>query len=183
MTRLISLVALTFMTCGCYESVQKPVPKGGVTKIAAKPELLQPLVWTEQPKTLMEVTAARTGPADAVIHVVGIVPPGNVGPFNPAVASIILMDPADLAKDEVKTEFECDDAATCPKCRKLLNSLALYVELVDAKGQVIPTTMEGFSGLKPGSRVAFSGTLKRGDKNGPIRLIATRFSVRPADAG
>jgi hypothetical protein len=180
---MINLAAVVLVFTGCYESVQKPTPKGGAAKVAAKPELLQPLVWTQPPTTLVEVAAARSGPVDEVVHVVGIVPPGKVGPFNPAVASIILMDPTDLAKEEVKTEFECDDAATCPKCRKLLNSLALYVELVDDKGQVIPTTLEGFSGLKPGSRVAFSGTLKRGDKNGPTRLIATRFAVRPGEAG
>jgi len=180
---MIAVAAMTIALCGCYESVNKPTPKGGVAKVAAKPELLQPLVWTDEPKAVVEVSAARTGSGDEVIHVVGMVPPAKVGPFNPAVASIILMDPADLAKEEVKTEFECDDAATCPKCRKLLNSLALYVELVDAKGQVVPSTLEGFSGLKPGSKVAFSGTLKRGEKNGPTRLIATKFSVRPGDSG
>ena len=42
----------------------------------------------------------------------GRTPPPKVKPFNPGVAAFILMDPSDLDKENVKEEFDCDDAAT-----------------------------------------------------------------------
>ena len=44
--------------------------------------------------------------------VTGRVPPENVKPFNAAVAAVVLMAPEDLDREEIKEEFDCDDAAT-----------------------------------------------------------------------
>lgn len=179
MLKNMCMIAAALAIIGCGEPAKKTTAKPPV--LSVKPELLKPLVWDDKPREVIPVTAAREKKEGETIHVVGVIPPSNVGPFNPAVATVILLDPADMTKDEVKTELECDDAATCPKCRKLLNALALYVELVDDKGKVIPSTLEGYSGVKPGSTVAFSGTVKRADKNGPMRFIATSFSARPRE--
>ena len=47
---------------------------------------------------------------DKVI-VTGRVPGEKVKPFNAAVAAVILMSPEDLDREEIKDEFDCDDAA------------------------------------------------------------------------
>ena len=68
----------------------------------------------------------------------GRTPPGNVKPFNSGVAAFVLMAPEDLAQEDIKEEFECEDAATCPACKKLLDQYAVRVELVDEAGAVLP---------------------------------------------
>lgn len=174
--RLLVLVTAASLILGCGESAKPP------TKIVApaKPraELLQPRLWDDKARDVSEVAAVRELPDGAQVNLVGVVPTGNCKPFNSAVAALVVMDPADLAKSDVKEELSCDDAATCPKCRKLLDNLAIQVELVDEKGQVLPTTMETFSGLKPGSRVAFSGTVRKGKQPRPVRFVATSFAVK-----
>src|SRR5262245_6394466 len=178
--RMGIFAVVSTIAIGCSENSKKP----GVDTTPPKPraELLQPRLWDNKPRELAEVAAARDLPDGTEVNVVGIVPLGNSKPFNVAVAAVVLMDAADLSKDEVKSELNCDDAATCPRCRKLLDNLAIQVELVDDKGQVLPTTLETFSGLKPGSRVAFAGTVKKGKQARPVRFVATSFAVLP-DSG
>jgi hypothetical protein len=178
--RLGILAAVIIVAIGCSETSKK----SGVDTPPPKPraELLLPRLWDDKPREFAEVAAVRDLADGTEVNLVGWVPQGNCKPFNAAVATVILMDPTDLSKDEVKTELNCADAATCPRCRKLLDNLAIQVELVDDKGQVLPTTLETFSGLKPGSRVAFAGTVRKGKQARPVRFVATSFAVLP-DSG
>jgi hypothetical protein len=59
--------------------------------------------------SVREVLEAKEG---EVVIVSGRTPPEKVKPFNPGVAALVLMDPADLDRENIKEEFDCDDAAT-----------------------------------------------------------------------
>src|SRR5262245_12957713 len=114
--RFGTVAVVTIIALGCGENGKKP----GGDNIPPKPraELLQPRTWGEKTRELAEVAAVRDLPDGTEVNVVGLVPQGNCKPFNPAVAAVVLMDATDLSKDEVKTELNCADAATCPRCRK-----------------------------------------------------------------
>jgi hypothetical protein len=179
LTRLTAAVALlAAIGCGdCHNGqshkTQKATP---ADTVILKPELLQPLLLAAKPEKTLSVPEVTAKPADEKVIVSGVSPPEGVRPFNSALATFVILSPEDAARPEVQTEFSCPEAATCPRCRKVLEKYAVRVELVDAQGQVLPTTVEGFSGIKPGSPLTIEGVVKReGKDKNLVRIVATRF--------
>ncbi|HEX3152878.1 MAG TPA: hypothetical protein VHR66_32700 [Gemmataceae bacterium] len=145
------------------------VEKGGTT-------LLEPLVMKQKPDKVLSVREVLTKKEGETVIVSGQTPPENVKPFNTAVAAVLLMAPEDLATEDIKDELSCPDAATCPSCKKVLDAHALRVELVDASGAVIASSLEGFRGLKPGSMITIEGEVKRDGKDKKlVRVVAKKF--------
>lgn len=73
---------------------------------------LDALVMAEKPAKAISVRDALTRADGEKVVVTGRVPGGNLKPFNPALATVVLMAPEDLDREEIKSEFDCDDAAT-----------------------------------------------------------------------
>lgn len=167
------------LAIGCGEAPQAKQPAvRPTTTVEATPSqssLLQPLVLTQKP-TAISVADALKRPTGEKVIVSGQFPPENVKPFNSAVAAFIMLSPEALAREEIKDELACDDAATCPSCRKLLDAHGVRVELVDQSGAILPTTVEGFNQLKPGGTITVEGEIKRdGKDNKLVRIVAKRF--------
>lgn len=167
------------LALGCGETPQakqpavKPSPTAEATP--SQSSLLQPLVLAQKPTAISVADALKRSAGEKVI-VSGQFPPENVKPFNSAVAAFIMLSPEALAREEIKDELACDDAATCPSCRKLLDAHGVRVELVDQSGAILPTTVEGFNQLKPGGTITVEGEIKRdGKDNKLVRILATRF--------
>jgi hypothetical protein len=91
-----------------------PTPEKPAEPAAAKaqPELLKPLVMDKKPGKAMTVWEVFDRKEGETVVVSGRVPPEKVKPFNDAVAAFILMAPEDLDREDIKEEFDCDDAAT-----------------------------------------------------------------------
>lgn len=113
MRRLILLGAL-LGAGGCTQ--QKPTADGGKQ---APPALsptdaarLEAAVMAEKPANALSVRDALARNEGEKVVVTGRVPGGNLKPFNAAVAAVILMAPEDLDREDIKSEFDCDDAAT-----------------------------------------------------------------------
>ena len=66
----------------------------------------------EKPANAISVKDALTRKEGEKVVVTGRVPGGNLKPFNAAVAAVVLMAPEDLEREDIKSEFDCDDAAT-----------------------------------------------------------------------
>jgi hypothetical protein len=183
--RLWSAGLVAAALAGCAESqpvADAPKPKTETASAAepagaaANPALLKPLVLAAKPAKPLTVWEAHDKKDGETIVVTGKVPPGNIKPFNAAVAAFVLMAPEDLDREDIKEEFECEDAATCPSCRKMLDKHGVRVELVDATGAPLPTTVEGFEGLKPGSTITVEGEVKRDGKDKKaVRIVAKKF--------
>lgn len=173
--RMTTILTLTLMAAGCSNG---PAPTNPVAAppVVLKPELLTPLQMAAKPDAALSVPDAMTKSDGETVTVTGVTPPPKVRPFNPSVAAFMLIDPADAKRPEVAEEFDCDDAATCPRCRKLLDKLAVRVELVNADGQVVPSSLEGFANLQPGTPVTVTGTVRRDGKDKKlVRVVATQF--------
>ena len=114
MRRLTILGALMVGALGC--SQQKPGPEGSRPEPSAPNTAdagkLEPLVMADRPKGAISVRDALTRPEGDKVVVTGRVPGGNLKPFNAAVAAVVLMAPEDLDDEDIKNEFDCDDAAT-----------------------------------------------------------------------
>ena len=137
---------------------------------------LDPLVLAAKPATAISVRDALTRKEGEKVVVTGQVPTEKVKPYNAAVAAFVMIAPEDMAREEVKDEFDCDDAATCPGCKKLLDDIGVRVEIVDASGAPVPASLEGFRGLKPGSTITVEGEVKRDGKDKKlVRIVATKF--------
>jgi hypothetical protein len=138
--------------------------------------MLDSLVMPQKPDNAIGVREALKRKEGETVVVTGRTPPENVKPFNAGVAAFVLMAPEDLAQEDIKAELECEDAATCPSCKQLLDQFAVRVELVDGSGAVLPTSAEGFRGLKPGDPITVEGEVKRdGKDNKTVRIVARRF--------
>jgi hypothetical protein len=158
------------------QAVQAGKPSAGTQTAVLNPTLLEPLLLTQPPTQPLSVAEAKKKPAGEKVVVRGRVPPDNVKPFNPGFAAFVMLNPEDFDRPEVKEEFECDDAPTCPKCRKILDDFGVRVELVDAGGKVIASTVEGFRNLKGGSLITIEGVIQRdGKDNKNVRIVAQRF--------
>ena len=169
------LAALSLAGCTDNPPVaEQPNPEPTAT--AGQPASLDSLVMARKPDRAGSVRDVLGMSDGDTVLVTGRTPPANVKPFNTAVAAVYLMAPEDLDKPEIKEEFECEDAATCPSCRKVLDAHAIRVEVVDATGAVIPTSLEGFRGLKPGSTLTIEGEVKRDGKDKKlVRVLARKF--------
>lgn len=178
--RLIVPMALFLVASVCGCSREPPAQVNNDNKapaaVAGDQKLLDPLVLTQKPEKVITVREARTRKAGETVVVSGKIPPEKVKPFNSAVAAFVMVTPEDMDKEEVKEEFDCDDAAMCPRCKKLLDQLAVQVEVVDKSGAPVPATLEGFRGLKPGGVITVEGTIQHyGKDNKQVRIVATKF--------
>jgi hypothetical protein len=170
-TRTILTAVLAAAVIGCSQQ-----PSAGPAPAPTDHGKLDAAVLAEKPAGAISVKEAMTRKDGDKVIVTGQVPPVKVKPYNAAVASFVMLAHEDLAKDEVKEEFDCDDAATCPTCRQLLDELAVQVEVVDASGAPLPASLVGFRGLKPGSTVTVQGEVKRYGKDKKlVRIVATKF--------
>jgi hypothetical protein len=148
----------------------KPAPAVADTKA------LDPYVMAEKPAQVISIRDAMTKSDGEKVVVTGQTPPVNVKPYNAAVAAFILMAPEDLNREDVKEELSCEEAATCPMCKKLLDKYGVQVEIVDKSGAPLATTVEGFRGLKPGSAITVEGTVQRHGKDKKlVKIVATKF--------
>lgn len=134
------------------------------------------LSLSQKPAPVISVTEAMQHKAGDTTVVTGKLVPEHVKPFNAALATFIMLSPESLARDEIKDELACEDAATCPSCCKVLDAHGVRVELVDQSGAIIQTTLEGFKDLKPGSIITVEGEINRdGKDNKLVRIVAKRF--------
>lgn len=135
---------------------------------------LDGLVMARKPENAISVREALKRTEGEKVVVSGQVPTEKVKPYDTAVATFVMLDPQDMMTEEVQEEFDCDHAATCAACKKLLDKLAVQVEVVDAAGAPVTTTLQGFHGLKPGSTITVEGEVRReGTKR--VRIVATKF--------
>ena len=172
---LLAFIGCSESTKASKEAVKETAASDGASG-SSQVALLKPTMMAMKPTTAISVTEAMQRKTGETVVVAGMLPPENVKPFNTAFAAFVMLSPEALAREEVKDELACEDAATCPSCRKLLDSLGVRVELVDKSGAVIPTTLEGFSNLKPGSTITVEGEIKRdGKDNKLVRIVANRF--------
>ncbi len=176
MTRfLLPGVLLLTMALGCGPTAptKNDAPTPTPTTDA---KALDPFVMAEKPAHAISVRDAMTKKDGEKVVVTGQTPPVKVKPYNTAVAAFVILSPEDMNREEVKEEFECDDAATCPACKKLLDTYGVQVEIVDKTGAPLATTLEGFRGLKPGSTITVEGTVQHyGKDNKLVKIIATKF--------
>jgi hypothetical protein len=96
---------------------QKPDGSAGGTQHppAPGPEQvggLEAAVMSQKPANAISVREALTRKEGEKVVVSGRVPPEKLKPYNAAVAAVLLMAPEDLDREDVKSEFDCDDAAT-----------------------------------------------------------------------
>jgi hypothetical protein len=177
---LLTIAVLCAAAVGCNQS--QPVADGAnpdVPVAANSPTdqaKLESHVLAAKPANAISVRSALKSKEGEKVVVSGVTPPANVKPYNAAVAAFVLLAPEDMELDHVKEEFSCEDAATCPRCKKLLDEVAVRVEVVDASGAPVAATLEGFRGLKPGSAVTVEGEVKRDGKDKKlVRIVATKF--------
>jgi hypothetical protein len=173
--RTILTALLVAAVVGCSQQPSAgPAPAPAAT--AADHGKLDAAVLADKPTGAISVKEAMTRKDGEKVVVTGQVPPEKVKPYNSAVASFVMLSPEDMSKEEVKDEFDCPDAATCPSCRKLLDELAVQVEVVDGSGAPVPASLEGYRGLKPGSTVTVQGEVRRYGKDKKlVRIVATKF--------
>lgn len=163
---------------GCSQNPTSTDPgrKDAPSPQAGDSTKLDSAVLSQKPASPISVREALKRKEGEKVVVTGQVPSEKVKPYNSAVAAFIMLAPEDMARDEVKEEFECDDAATCPTCKQLLDKYGVRVEVVDAGGVPIAASLEGFRGLKPGSMITVEGEVKRDGKDKKLtRIVATRF--------
>lgn len=110
---VIPSALLLVVAIGC---IQKPAetddPPGKSARPPGDVSKLDALVLAEKPAKAISVRDAIARPEGENVVVTGRVPGGKLKPFNAAVATVVLMAPEDLDKEEIKSEFDCDDAAT-----------------------------------------------------------------------
>lgn len=177
-TRLLPFALLLAAVVGCGQPAPRPEPQPAPAPTAATGDAarLEPLVLAEKPAKAITVNEALTKKAGEKVVVTGQVPPEKVKPYNAALATFVMLSHADMAKDDIKEEFDCDNAAKCPTCKAILDEHAVRVELVDSTGAPVGATLEGFRGLKPGSTITVEGEVRREGKDGKlVRVVATRF--------
>lgn len=173
---------LLFVATGCSDAPKaqrepaKPTTNTEAPSTGQQTELFKPALMAQKPASVLSVPEAMQRKVGETVVVSGKLPPENVKPFNAALAAFIMLSPEALAREEIKDELSCEDAATCPSCRKVLDAHGVRVELVDQSGAIIPATLEGFKDLKPGCIITVEGEIKRdGKDNKLVRIVAKRF--------
>lgn len=104
--RLFSAVLLA-AAVGCAEK-----PPAITSKVMPDSSLLDAVVLEAKPEKAISVRDALTLNDGDKVVLTGRIPGEKIKPFNDAVAAVILMTPEDLDREDVKEEFDCDDAAT-----------------------------------------------------------------------
>ena len=172
----ILVLVLAAGLVGCADSRTPPAMAPQANTVDSQANMLDPLVLAQKPDNAISVREALKRKEGETVVVTGRTPPGNVKPFNSGVAAFVLMAPEDLAQEDIKEELECEDAATCPSCKKLLDQFAVRVELVDEAGAVLPMSAEGFRGLKVGDPITVEGEVKRDGKDKKtVRIVARKL--------
>jgi hypothetical protein len=170
--KLLGLGIVLSALVGCGDGK----PEGTANGQPGQSDLLEPLVMPQKPEKVLSVREAKEKKDGETVVVSGLTPTEKVKPFNAALATFVILAPEDMAREEVRDEFECDDAAVCPTCKELLEQYGVRVELVDGSGVIVPTTLEGFRGLKPGGPITVEGVVKRDGKDKKtVRIVAKRF--------
>lgn len=110
------LTPLLLIPIGCSDSPKAnrdPVKQTG-SAVESTPQegLLKPLLMAQKPYAAISVTEALQRKAGDVVIVSGRLPTEKVKPFNPALAAFVMLAPESLDREDVKGEFDCDDAAT-----------------------------------------------------------------------
>ena len=179
-TRMLVAAVLFVAVVGCNQNPSQPADSGkpdapGATNPGDQSKLDAHVLPAKPAKTISVRDALASKDGEKIV-VTGIVPPVNVKPYNTAVAAFVMLAPEDMALEHVKEEMECEDAATCPKCKKILEQYAVQVEVVDATGAPVGASLENFRGLKPGSTITVEGEVKRYGKDKQlVRIVATKF--------
>ena len=176
MRRSLTLGVVALALAGCTDT--KPTDPGPKPPASGETATggLDSMVMAQKPEKVLSVRDVLTKKEGDKVVVSGRALPENCKPFNTAVAAVVLMAPEDLDKPDIKEELACDDAPTCPACKQIFDAHAIRVELVDATGAVVPASLEGFRGLKPGSTVTVEGEVKRDGKDKKtVRVVAKRF--------
>ncbi|MCI0704687.1 MAG: hypothetical protein L0241_26830 [Planctomycetia bacterium] len=108
---ILGVVALAGLV-GCMN--QKPTAEEPNKQEAPPSDAnkLDAFVMAEKPANAISVRDALTRKDGEKVVVSGRTPPENVKPFNAAVAAFVLMAPEDLDREDIKSEFDCDTAAT-----------------------------------------------------------------------
>ena len=116
MKRFVFLGALLLLLTGALGCSQKPAADGGKQDPPAPNPAdvgkLDALVMNEKPANAISVRDALTRNEGDKVVVTGRVPGETLKPYNAAVAAVVLMAPEDLDDEKIKTELDCDDAAT-----------------------------------------------------------------------
>lgn len=173
--RTMIFAAVLFAAVGCNAS-QSDAPKPDAPAATGDQSKLDGAVLAAKPANAISVRDALTRKEGEKVIVTGQVPPANVKPYNTALASFVMLAPEDLAIDYIKEEMECEDAANCPACKKILDQHAVRVEVVDTSGAPLAASLEGYRGLKPGSTITVEGEVKRDGKDKKlVRIVATKF--------
>jgi hypothetical protein len=114
MKRLMLLGALAIGAAGCTQD--KPAGDGAKQPAAAPSPgdaaALDAAVLAEKPANAISVRDALTRSDGEKVVVTGRVPGEKLKPYNAAVAAFVMMSPEDLDREDIKSEFDCDDAAT-----------------------------------------------------------------------
>lgn len=100
---------------GCSQNPPQQADAGKKSQpapTAGEAASLDAAVPAEKPANAISVKDALTRKDGDKVVVTGRVPGGKLKPFNSAVAAVVLMAPEDLDREEIKSEFDCDDAAT-----------------------------------------------------------------------
>ena len=104
--RLFSAVLLA-AAVGCADKL--PVASQNATSDSS---LLDAVVLAAKPEKAISIREALTLKDGDKVVLTGRIPGEKIKPFNNAVAAVVLMAPEDLDKEDIKEEFDCDDAAT-----------------------------------------------------------------------
>jgi hypothetical protein len=182
----VSLLLTLCVVVGCGDTAKPGDIQGGgasarshlagTQNAALNPSLLEPLLLPQSPTDAISVKEAKTRKDGEKVVVRGKLTPDNLKKTNPGWAAFEMLSPEDFDRPDVKEEFECDDAATCPKCRKILDEYGVRVELVGKDGKLIPSTVQGFRGIGGASLITVEGVVKREGKDGKIvRIVGQRF--------
>jgi hypothetical protein len=107
MRRRLLPVTLLAAAVGCAER-----PPAASSKVIPDSGPLDAVVLVAKPEKTISVRDALTLKDGDKVVLTGRVPGEKVKPFNDAVAAVVLMSPEDLDNEDIKEEFDCDDAAT-----------------------------------------------------------------------
>jgi len=109
-------LVLTFIGCSeAPKANRDPAKQSGSseeTTATSQTALLKPLLFAQKPATVISVTDAMQRKEGETVVVSGRLPPEKVKPFNTALAAFVMLAPESLDREDVKDEFDCDDAAT-----------------------------------------------------------------------
>lgn len=165
------LLGLAMCVLGC---AQGEAPAEFTGKPSAEGEKL---LLAAEPEGAADVIAVReSAKNDDVVAIVGRIG-GKRSPWVTDMAAFTIVDPSlkacsDIEEDECPTPWDY-----CCETPKLKTATAL-VQMVDAKGVVIPTDARKLLGVKELATVVVHGKAVR-DKVGNLTILADGIHVRP----